>query len=99
MIIIPSSSCSISSRPASINSSSSSSISSPSVFEIENTEGLDIEELELELIDAGLEEIEQEEDGMIIMYGDYTSFGTLQEALEERKIEEIGRASCRERVK
>lgn len=57
------------------------------VFEIENTEGLDVEELELELIDAGLEEIEQEEDGMIIIYGDYTSFGTLQEALEERKIE------------
>mgnify|MGYP001165176611 FL=1 len=59
------------------------------VFEIEgeHTEGLDIEELELELIDAGLEEIEKTEDGDIIIYGDYTSFGTLQEALEKKEIE------------
>lgn len=57
------------------------------VFEIEKSEGLDIEELELELIDAGLEEIEQEEDGLITMYADYTSFGTLQTALEEMNIE------------
>ncbi len=57
------------------------------VFEIEKSEGLDIEELEFELIDAGLEEIEQEEDGLIIIYGDYTSFGTLQKALEDKKIE------------
>lgn len=57
------------------------------VFEIEKTEGLDIEELELELIDAGLEEIEKTEEGNIILYGDYTSFGTLQEALEEKEIE------------
>ncbi|MGB0933188.1 MAG: YebC/PmpR family DNA-binding transcriptional regulator [Lishizhenia sp.] len=62
------------------------------IFRIESTEeydasGLDIEELEFELIDAGLEEIEKEEDGAIVIYGDYTSFGTLQAALEERKIE------------
>lgn len=56
-------------------------------FEIEKSEGLDIEELELELIDAGLEEIEQDEEGVITMYADYTSFGTLQTALEERDIE------------
>lgn len=57
------------------------------VFEIEKSEGLDIEELEFELIDAGLEEIEQDEEGVITMYGDYTSFGTLQTALEEKSIE------------
>ncbi|HLV42754.1 MAG TPA: YebC/PmpR family DNA-binding transcriptional regulator [Brumimicrobium sp.] len=57
------------------------------VFEIEKSEGLDIEELELELIDAGLDEIEKEDDGLILIYGDYTSFGTLQKALEEMKIE------------
>jgi YebC/PmpR family DNA-binding regulatory protein len=57
------------------------------VFEIEESEGLDIEELEFELIDAGLEEIEKDEDNLITMYGDYTSFGTLQAALEEKKIE------------
>lgn len=59
------------------------------VFEIEseNAQNLDVEELELELIDAGLEEIEKTEEGDIIVYGDYTSFGTLQEALEQKKIE------------
>ncbi|MDX1651001.1 MAG: YebC/PmpR family DNA-binding transcriptional regulator [Brumimicrobium sp.] len=57
------------------------------VFEIESTEGLDTEELELELIDAGLEGIEKSEEGTITILGDYTSFGTLQSALEERNIE------------
>jgi len=47
---------------------------------------MDIEELELELIDAGLEEIEAE-DGAVIVTGDYTSFGTLTKALEEMDIE------------
>lgn len=56
------------------------------VFEIVESEGLDIEELEFELIDAGLEEIEQDEDGTVFIYGDYTSFGTLQNALEEKNI-------------
>lgn len=57
------------------------------VFEIEESEGLDIEELELELIDAGLEEIDKNEEGVITIISDYKSFGTLQEALEEKKIE------------
>ena len=57
------------------------------VFEITATEGLDKEELEFELIDAGLEEIEQDEDGTLYIYGDYTSFGALQEALEAKNIE------------
>ena len=49
-------------------------------------EGMDLEELELELIDAGLEEIE-EEDGVVILTGDYTSFGALNTALENMGIE------------
>ena len=57
------------------------------VFTIEETDGIEIEELEFELIDAGLEEIEKTEDGEIVIYGDYTSFGTLQEALEAKNIE------------
>lgn len=56
------------------------------VFEVDNVNGLDIEELELELIDAGLEEIE-ENDGVIFITGDFTSFGTLSSILEEMKIE------------
>jgi len=57
------------------------------VFEIEKSENeLDLEELELELIDHGLEEIQEEED-MIILYADYTQFGNLGQALEDKKID------------
>jgi YebC/PmpR family DNA-binding regulatory protein len=55
------------------------------VFELEKTD-IDTEELELELIDAGLEEIEVTEEQMFI-YGDYTNFGTLSSAIEEMKLE------------
>jgi len=56
------------------------------LFEFDLKEGMDIEELELELIDAGLEEIE-EEGGECLVTADYTSFGTLNEALEGMEIE------------
>lgn len=56
------------------------------VFKIAKSDSIDIEEIELELIDAGLDEIEQTED-QIIIYGDYTAFGSLQHKLEELKIE------------
>lgn len=56
------------------------------VFEFEKPENIDLEELELELIDAGVEEIEEEENAVFI-YGDYTNFGTLSKALEEKGIE------------
>lgn len=52
-----------------------------SVFEIDNTAGIGIDEMELELIEAGLEEIEQNGD-LVFIYGDYTSFGTLSQAIE-----------------
>lgn len=57
-----------------------------SVFEIEKTDAINAEELELELIDAGCEEIEITDD-MIIVYGDFTAFGTLAKALEDLNIE------------
>ncbi len=56
------------------------------VFEFIKPEGADIEELELELIDGGLEEIEQNE-GTLYAYADYTNFGNLSHLLEEMKIE------------
>lgn len=56
------------------------------VFEFDKPEELDVEELELELIDAGLEEIE-ENDGKVFIYADYTNFGTLAETLEAKEIE------------
>ncbi|QAA81036.1 YebC/PmpR family DNA-binding transcriptional regulator [Aequorivita sp. H23M31] len=49
-------------------------------------EGLDIEELELELIDHGLDEIFEDEDGIII-YAPFESFGDIQSFLEEKNIE------------
>ena len=57
-----------------------------SVFEFEKTDNLDVEELELQLIDAGLDEIEVNED-MVYVYGDYTNFGTLQTELENLQID------------
>ena len=51
------------------------------VFEFAKTPEMDLEELELELIDAGLEEIE-EEDGVVLVYADYTNFGTLSAAFD-----------------
>ena len=44
------------------------------------------EELELELIDFGAEEVFEDEDGILI-YAPFGSFGTIQKELENRKIE------------
>jgi len=49
-------------------------------------EGLDAEELELDLIDFGAEEVFEDEDGILI-YAPFESFGTLQKELEGRDIE------------
>ena len=58
------------------------------VFKLNNA-GLDMEELELELIDFGLDEVGDDEEGNIILRTDYTEFGNMQKALEERNIEPI----------
>ena len=66
------------------------------VFEIEkDIDNLDLEELELELIDAGVDKIEKdEEEGKVFIYGDVTSFGTLQEGLEKKGIE-VGKSGLK----
>lgn len=56
-------------------------------FTIEKGE-LDVEELELELIDFGADEV-FEEDGNIMIYSTFENFGAIQAALEEREIEII----------
>ena len=58
------------------------------VIEFEKPEGVDMEELEFELIDAGLEKLE-EDDGTMYAYGDYTNFGNLTNAFTEKKIEMV----------
>jgi len=56
------------------------------VIEFEKPENLDVEELEFELIDDGLEEIEEHE-GTVFVYADYKSFGVLTHAFEQKGIE------------
>jgi len=56
------------------------------VFEFEKTDEGDLEMLELELIDAGLEEIE-ELDGHVYVSGDYTAFGKLSKGLVDLNVE------------
>lgn len=51
-----------------------------------NAEGLDPEELELELIDFGAEEVFVDEDDILI-YAPFESFGAIQKELENREIE------------
>jgi len=53
-------------------------------FKIENA-GQDVEELELEMIDLGVEEVFAEEDG-IMLYGEFTDFGRIQTYLEENNM-------------
>ncbi len=51
------------------------------VIEMEETEGIDFEDVELELIDAGLDEFEVIDD-RAFAYGDYKSFGSLSQAAQ-----------------
>jgi YebC/PmpR family DNA-binding regulatory protein len=50
---------------------------------------LDIDELELELIDFGLEEIGEDADGNIVIRAAFNEFGAMNKALEDRKLEVI----------
>ena len=56
-----------------------------SVFELDMP-AKELDEIELELIDFGLTEIE-EDDGALYIYGDYASFGTLSEGIEKLGLE------------
>jgi YebC/PmpR family DNA-binding regulatory protein len=54
-------------------------------FRIQKTD-IDLEELELELIDFGVEEVFMDDDGILI-YAPFESFGAIQKYLEENKLE------------
>lgn len=58
------------------------------VFRI-NTKDVNLEDLELEGIDAGLESLEPNDEGDAMVYCNFTDFGALQKFLEEKKIEVI----------
>ena len=57
-------------------------------FKIKNN-GHNIEDLELELIDYGLEEIGEDADGNIIVRAAFAEFGIMNNAIEEKKLELI----------
>lgn len=59
-----------------------------SEFKIKNN-GSDIDELELELIDFGLEEIGENEEGNIIIRAAFNEYGNMSKAIEEKKLEVI----------
>ena len=57
------------------------------MFKIDAGE-IDVEEFEFEMIDHGAEEIDKDDDdNEIIIYGQFTDFGNIQGALEEKGIE------------
>ncbi len=57
-------------------------------FKVKNT-GIDIDELELELIDFGLEEIGEDAEGNIIIRAAFAEFGSMSKAIEDKKLELI----------
>jgi YebC/PmpR family DNA-binding regulatory protein len=52
-------------------------------------QGLSMEDLELELIDAGLEELGEDSEGNLIVRCGFSDFGNMQKALEEKGITPI----------
>ena len=61
-----------------------------SVFTFTKKDGLDMDELILELIDYGVEDEYDEEENEITIYGDPKSFGAIQKWLEEQGYEITG---------
>ena len=61
------------------------------VFRMKSEKPVDIEELELELIDYGAEEVFEEEDEdenrTIVIYGEYTAFNNIQKYIEDNGYE------------
>lgn len=58
------------------------------VFKIAQKEGLDVESLELELIDCGVDEVFNDE-SEIVIYAPFEAYGTIQKYLEDHNIEII----------
>ncbi|GAL84983.1 transcriptional regulator [Sporocytophaga myxococcoides] len=58
------------------------------IFKIKSREDIDIEELELELIDFGADEIGADENEIVI-YGTFDAYGKIQQFLEEKGYEVI----------
>ena len=57
-----------------------------SVFHIKPKDGVSLEDLELELIDFGVDEVEADEEAIVI-YGEFESFNAIQKYLEDNGFE------------
>ncbi len=57
------------------------------VFNISPKEDVSMDDLELELIDFGVDEIDTDDDGNIILYGEFKSYSDIQKYLEENGFE------------
>jgi len=58
------------------------------VFKIAKKDGVSLDDLELELIDFGVDELEyDEEDNTIMLYGEFQSYAAIQKHLEENGFE------------
>ncbi|MBP6661391.1 MAG: YebC/PmpR family DNA-binding transcriptional regulator, partial [Chitinophagales bacterium] len=58
------------------------------VFKI-SAENRDMDELELDLIDDGLDSLEKNEENQLLIYTKFADFGSMQKALEDKGIEVI----------
>lgn len=59
-----------------------------SIFKIAKTDAIDLEELELEMIDFGVDDVFlDEETNQINIYGEFTAYGAVQKYLEENSLE------------
>lgn len=57
------------------------------VFNIAPKEGVSLEDLELELIDYGVDELDRDDEGNIILYGEFKSYSDIQKYLEDNGFE------------
>lgn len=58
------------------------------IFKIKSKDSVDLEELELELIDYGVDDIFMDDEHHLInIYGEFTSFGDIQKYLEDNNFE------------
>jgi len=59
------------------------------VFKITRPENFDLEEFELEMIDYGADEIFEDEENHVIIYGSFEAFGAIQKYLEDNHYEMV----------
>ena len=59
------------------------------IFRIKTPTDIDPDDLQLELIDSGLEEMFETEEGDLLIYTSFEDFGTMQKTLEDRNIEVV----------